>query len=245
LRNNLAREGVAGSMTDSLGDRIKRYESVSSPKLLPRTPLFIRVDGKAFHSWTRALDRPFDGSFIRAMVQAARYTAAEMQGFKLGYVQSDEATFMLSDYDSEQSQGWFGYELNKIVSVSASLFAAAFNTSVCGAVAGKLATFDSRAFSVPLDDAPNVFVWRQKDWGRNSVQMLTRAHFSHRELTGKKTSDMHEMLHSKGINWADLPAQLKNGTFIHSDGSISHDYMTYEEIQPFLKGNFTDSRKVT
>jgi tRNA(His) 5'-end guanylyltransferase len=222
-------------MTDSLGDRIKRYESVSSPRLLTKCPVFIRVDGKAFHSWTRSLDKPFDGSFIKSMVVAAKETAEQMQGFKLGYVQSDEATFMLSDYDSEKSQGWFGYELNKIVSISASLFTAHFN-EINPYMCSSLALFDSRAFNVPLDDAPNVFVWRQKDWHRNSLQMLARAHFSHRELNGKKAPDMHEMLHAKGINWADLPAQLKNGTFIHSDGSVSHDYMTYEELRPYLKG---------
>ena len=106
----------------SLGDRIKRYEAVSRHTLTPNTPLFIRVDGRAFHTLTKSCDKPFDFNLVDAMTHAAKETAKEMQGFKLGYVQSDEATFMLSDFDRITSEGWFGYDLNKVVSLSAALF---------------------------------------------------------------------------------------------------------------------------
>ena len=222
---------------DSLGDRIKRYERTQNPLLMTKVPLFIRIDGKAFHTWTRGCEKPFDQRLVNAMVNAAIYTAKEMQGFVLGYVQSDEATFMLSDYTSYESQGWFGYELNKIVSVSASLFTAYFNHEAEWRFAGEgrgPAFFDSRAFSVPHSDAPNVFIWRQQDWVRNSVQMLARSVFSHKELLNKRIPEIHEMLHAQGVNWAMLPNQLKNGTFITPGGSTDFGKLSYDAITELL-----------
>jgi tRNA(His) 5'-end guanylyltransferase len=205
-------------MPDSLGDRIKRYESVSNHHLTPRSPLLIRVDGRAFHTYTKGFRRPFDSVLMGAMVGAAIDTSRDMQGFKLAYTQSDEATFLLTDYDDLDTQGWFGSELNKVVSLSASLFTAHFNRRMPGLVdQGRLATFDARAFNVPRDDAPNVFIWRQQDWHRNSLQMLAGAHFSHKELQGKKQRDMHDMLHGVGVNWAHLQPREKDGTFILRD----------------------------
>ena len=111
----------------NIGERIKRYEKAYDFKLTPRSCLFIRVDGKAFHTFTKHCAKPFDHALMDAMEGAARATADEMAGFKLGFVQSDEATFMLTDFDRHETQGWFGYELNKVVSISASLFTAHFN----------------------------------------------------------------------------------------------------------------------
>ena len=170
------------------------------------------------------------------MVYAAEQTAAEMQGFKLAYIQSDECTFMLTDFDTLQTQGWFGYELSKILSVSASLFTAHFNKHYFWMYRDDYtpAVFDSRAFIVPKEDAANVFIWRQKDWVRNSVQMLARAHFSHKQLDRKSIPEIHEMLHTKGINWAHLDPQLKNGTFIYSDFSKGHIEVDYTTLNKYL-----------
>lgn len=219
----------------NIGERIKRYEWASNYSLTPRSCLFIRIDGKAFHTFTRGCDKPFDQKLIDSMVQAGIDTAKEMMGFKLAYLQSDECTFMLTDFDTLQTQGWFGYELNKIVSVSASMFTAYFNR----AYGSDNAIFDSRAFIVPEDDAPNVFIWRQRDWERNSIQMLSRSHFSHSELNKKKVPEMHNMLHQKGVNWSELNDQLKNGTFITKDFELLHNKMDYEQINNIL----TQSRK--
>jgi tRNA(His) 5'-end guanylyltransferase len=170
------------------------------------------------------------------MLYATRQTAADMQGFKLAYTQSDEATFLLTDFETHDTQGWFDYELNKVVSISASLFTAYFNDTYEGPwVPGHtLATFDSRAFIVPTDDAPNVFIWRQRDWERNSVQMLARAHFSHNQLHEKGHAEIHEMLHGVGVNWADLPERLKNGTFVLRDGTMASEKLGYEEIRALI-----------
>ena len=145
---------------------------------------------------------------------------------------------MLTDFDTLQTQGWFDYELNKIVSISASAFTAHFNHlwDFGHAAVGeyKPAMFDSRAFVVPEDDAPNVFIWRQRDWERNSIQMLAQAHYSQKELQGKKTSDLHELLHQKNINWAHLSEQLKNGTFVKSDGKLLYNKMDYYNLKDYF-----------
>lgn len=221
-------------MKDALGDRIKRYELASQPQLLPRCPVIVRVDGKAFHTWTKPFAKPFDNSIVDAMVGAAFETGHQMQGFKLGYVQSDEATFLLTDYEQLSTQPWFGYELNKVVSVSASMFTAQFNRSF-QSLNLPLAYFDSRAFNVPEDDVANVFVWRQKDWRRNSIQMLARSRFSHRDLLGKNTAEMHAMLDGTSVFWSDLPDQLKYGTFVLPDGSRITEELDYSAIVALAK----------
>jgi tRNA(His) 5'-end guanylyltransferase len=218
-------------INDSLGDRIKRYEAVTQHVLTPNSPVLIRVDGKAFHTWTRGMNRPFDHRLIEAMRTATCMTGLQMQGFKLAYTQSDEATFLITDTDSHETQGWFGYELGKIVSITASVFTAYFNREFDEKPP---AFFDARAFTVPAADVPNVFVWRQKDWARNSIQMLARATFSHKELEGKRIPEIHEMLHGVGINWADLSPYLKNGTFVGRAGEYMCDEWKYDDVLEYL-----------
>ncbi len=225
---------------DSLGDRIKRFEAVSKLRLMPKMPVIIRVDGKAFHTFTRGCDRPFDSWLHESMVSAAEKVAKEIQGFKCAYVQSDEVTFALTDYDTRETDSWFGYEIPKLVSVSAALMTAHFNyffakykgteptTRTC-------AVFDSRAFNVPIHDVPNVFVWRAKDWHRNSVQMYARAHFAHKALHGMKLDDIHEMLYTVGKNWTtDLNPQEKNGTFLIGKERRADILPTYENINGII-----------
>ena len=45
---------------DSLGDRMKKYEGVSRNYLTRRVPVIIRLDGKAFHTFTKGFKKPFD-----------------------------------------------------------------------------------------------------------------------------------------------------------------------------------------
>jgi len=111
----------------SLGDRMKDYERVSKGLLTPRSPVIVRVDGKAFHTYTKGFDRPFDSRIITSMVESAIEVAKQIQGFKMAYIQSDEASFVFTDYDDINTQGWFSYELQKIVSISASVMTAHFN----------------------------------------------------------------------------------------------------------------------
>ena len=177
-------------MKTSLGDRIKKYERVFKQSAVPNMPVIIRVDGKAFHTFTKRCVRPFDSTIIDSMIEAAVYTAERMQGFKAAYVQSDEVSFALTDYDSFESEGWFDYELPKLISTSAALMSVAFFNAIENRNAlmineRNIPTFDSRAFTVPRSEVINTFLWRALDWKRNSVQMLAQANFSHKQLHGK------------------------------------------------------------
>lgn len=236
-------------MNDSLGDRMKtNYEDRAKAALLRRTPVIIRVDGKAFHTFTRGCEKPFDADIISCMQKAATRVASEMQGFKMGFVQSDEASFLLTDYDNLETEAWFDYKVQKMASVTASMMSVFFNDEAkymkdyaqahqgnCS-LPDKLALFDARCFNLPETEVANYFLWRAKDWERNSLQMYSRANFSQKELHGKNRQGMHDMLHSIGKNWAtDLTDQQKNGTWIAKD--LSSDYSitpVWESIYRFM-----------
>lgn len=206
---------------NDIGDRMKRnYEAPSRHLLTRRVPVIVRVDGRAFHTFTRGMEKPFSQRLIDAMVNAACSVSEDMQGFKLGYVQSDEASFLLTDYDELTTEPWFGYVQSKVETAAASMMTAAFNYEL----GTSRATFDARAFNIPEADVANYFLWRMKDWERNSVSMYCNASFSAKEMHGKGRADQHEMLYSVGKNWTkDLSDQIRNGTVIMPGGSwVSH-----------------------
>lgn len=204
-------------MGDSLGDRMKKYyEERSRFKLTRRVPVVMRIDGRAFHTLTkRHCQRPFDENFQDCMYKAALAVLDDTQGAKCAYIQSDEISVLLTDYDQITTEAWFDYEIDKITTSAATTASVEFTL-----LFGQRARFDARAFNIPRNDVTNYFIWRQKDWIRNSVQMLGRAHFSHKELNRKKQSDIHEMLHGIGVNWAHLEPSWKNGILVYrKDGS--------------------------
>ena len=224
-------------MPDSIGDRFKtNYENPYRVYLTRRTPVVIRVDGRAFHTLTKQFTQdsePFSHGFIRAMQLAAQITAGQMQGFKLAYIQSDEASFMLTDYNTLQTQPWFGYNKSKLETTSASLMTAGFAHALQSLGIQELATFDARAYNVPESEVANYFLWRAKDWHRNSIQMYAQSVFSHTELQGKSCGDIHEMLHDRGRNWtSDCTDFEKNGTFIvNKSGKLREDVLpNYADI---------------
>jgi tRNA(His) 5'-end guanylyltransferase len=201
-------------MPDSLGDRMKQnYENRARYYLTRRTPVIVRVDGRAFHSLP--LKKPFDWKFVDAMILGALHVAGDMQGFKMGYVQSDEASFVMTDYDDLQTQGWFNYNKAKIESITASGMTAAVGRGLRLMGIKNLAMFDARAFNIPESEVANYFLWRAMDWSHNSISMYAQSFFSHQELHKKSCADMHEMLHNIGCNWStDLMDFTKNGIFI-------------------------------
>lgn len=198
-------------MKHAIGDRMKEnYELRYKIKLTRRTPVILRLDGRTFHTLTRRCEKPFDNSFQRAMEATAHHLCREIQGAKIAYTQSDEISVLLIDYDRFSTEAWFDYNLQKMVSVAASMASVRFNSQW----ESNNACFDCRAFNIPREDVANYFVWRQQDWCRNSVQGLAQAHFSHRQLHGMNQANLHEILHGKGVNWADLDPVWKNGTFL-------------------------------
>jgi tRNA(His) guanylyltransferase len=206
-------------MKDSLGDRMKDLEGRSRYFLPRRAYTLIRLDGKAFHTYTRKSEKPFDMGLVSDMQETTRLLCANMQGCKIGYTQSDEITLVLTDFDDTYTAAWYDGNLQKIVSVSASMASAYFNKLRC---ARKYETnytpavFDSRAWSISDPwEVYNTFLWRQKDCTKNSIQMVARALASHKECTNKNFSQLNELIFQKGKNFNDYPTDCKRGAFIY------------------------------
>lgn len=201
---------------DNLGDRMKAYESAFRPFFPQRIPIIIRVDGKAFHTYTAKCDKPFDDKLIEVMNLTAKHLCANIPGAKLAYVQSDEISIFVHGYESIESQPWFGGNINKIVSITAAMASATFtaNSPLIWNGEVKPAIFDSRAFLLPEKEVCNYFIWRQQDWTRNSVQTLARSLYSHKQCDNKNNSELQEMCFQKGKNWNDLETRYKRGRCI-------------------------------
>jgi tRNA(His) 5'-end guanylyltransferase len=208
------------------------YERRYKIGLTRRTPVIIRVDGRAFHTLTRGCHQPFDDVIMDSMAAGALRVLENAQGAKLAYVQSDEVSFLLTDYDSLHTEAWFGNDLCKIVSVSASLMTVGFNQHrQWRAPFTTRGDFDSRAFNVPEAEVANYFLWRAQDWARNSLSMYAGHFFSHKQMYGKNRHKLHEMLHGIGKNWAnDLTQREKNGTFVMR---VNGKWEEVRDVQPY------------
>lgn len=200
---------------DDLGDRMKGYEDVPRIRLVPRMPVILRLDGKAFHTLTRGMQKPWDERFQRCMWDATRALCAEIQGVQVAYTQSDEISLFLIDYKALDSCAWFDYGLQKMVSVSASIATDAFKDSFRALFPDRVEKakirFDSRAFNLPREEVTNYFIWRQQDAVRNSISSAAQSVYSHGELHGKSQKEQQELLFQKGINWNDYPTAQRRG----------------------------------
>jgi tRNA(His) 5'-end guanylyltransferase len=193
---------------------MKEYEYVERKYLTKRVPVIIRIDGKAFHTYTRGMDNPFDSNFHNTMIHTARYLCENIQGCMLAYTQSDEISLLLTDYKTIKTEPWFDYNVQKLTSVSASLATARFN-SIIPVENNGLAMFDSRVFNLPKDEVCNYFLWRQRDAERNSIQSLGQEYFSHKQLQGKSNSDVQDMLMLEmDVNWNELRTWKKRGSCV-------------------------------
>lgn len=121
---------------NSLGDRMKNnYENRAKAYLLRRTPVIIRLDGKAFHTFTRGFAKPFDARLMHVMQETTLELCRNIQGCVFGYTQSDEITLVLVDYNTIDTDAWFDYSVEKMCSVAASMCTLYFNrifTRICG-----------------------------------------------------------------------------------------------------------------
>lgn len=202
---------------DPLHDTLKAHEHATRHVLPRRSYTVIRVDGQTFRTYTRDLERPFDATFAGDMDAAAIAAAAHTSGFVFAYVQSDEISLLLTDVASENHEPWFGGVLPKLISVTASAVTATFNQRRTARRPGApLALFDARAFTLPDEGTvAEYFMWRQRDASKNSISMAASAHFSHGQLKGLNSSDKRELLLARaGIDWADYPAEFRQGRVI-------------------------------
>jgi tRNA(His) guanylyltransferase len=201
---------------DKFGDRMKGYEASYRMKLPKRMPVIIRIDGTHFHTYTKGMKKPFDEDLAYAFWETCKYLAKNIMGCKVVYHQSDEISLLLTNYHKLTTQSWFDNNLQKMVSVSASLATAKFNEIMREKYPDKpLATFDSRAWVLPPDEVCNYFLWRQQDATKNSISMVAQANFPHKQLQNLNGKEMQDKLMvEKGINWNDLPTWQKRGTCI-------------------------------
>jgi tRNA(His) 5'-end guanylyltransferase len=212
---------------DDLSERMKSYEAAFKYKLLRRGYTMIRIDGKAFHTYTKGLDKPFDWGLVEDMDATATYLCKEIQGAVCAFVQSDEISILVCDFENINTSAWFDNNLQKMCSVSASIATARFNQLRTSRVISsgkiltdfddmKLGVFDSRVYQLPTKtEVENYFIWRQQDTVKNSISSLAQSMFSHKELNGKNGNQKQEMMFAKnGTNWNDISDFLKRGRLI-------------------------------
>lgn len=224
----------------TIGDRMKNnYENITRYYLTRRMPVIIRIDGKAFHTFTKGFKKPFDDVLVKTMQDTMKYLCENIQGCVLGYTQSDEISLVLTDYAELTTDAWFGNNLQKMCSVSASMATIAFNKAFTRNISkqskrfyteyleekdasyietleiamNKGAMFDSRVFTIPKEEVCNYLIWRQQDATRNSILSVGIANFSQKELHCKSCNDIQDMLMlQKSINWNDYATTLKRGS---------------------------------
>lgn len=247
----------------TLRERMKQYEEVSKCYLERHTPAIIRIDGCRFSKFTRGLKKPFDENFMNVMTQTAKYLCENIQNIQMAYVASDEISLLLVDYTNPNTDAWFGYNTQKMTSVSASMTTLMFNKywRDCSkqlfesyyAYMSKddddkdeysyfekfdeknfKATFDARAFSLPKEEVVNYFVYRQQDTIRNSISSLARKYYSHKEIEGVNTTDLQEkILKAYRIDWNDCSVPQKYGVCIKRD--TDRNWVVDDNIPIFFK----------
>lgn len=214
-------------MERTLGDRMKQWEYAHRSFVGAHSYLMLRLDGRAFHSYTRGLDRPFDAGLMAAVDATMVTLCEEIDGVRLGYCQSDEISLVVTDWrfgaptpgnpkGLRSSEPWLGGVVAKIVSISAAVASVAFSEFRTSQGERSGAVFDARVWTFPSDEqgraeVGNYLLWRQRDAIKNSVTMAASAVFSHRRLQGVHTDEKRELLTGAGRPWEELPAGFRQG----------------------------------
>lgn len=219
-------------MMDDLGKRIKnQYEDRTRCFLPRRTWTILRIDGKAFHTYTRKMKTPYDSLFMNSMDETAAFLCEEIQGSVFAYVQSDEISVLITDFMKITTSAWFDGNIQKMASVGASLATGYFNKHKQFDTE-EIAFFDARVFTIPDPvEVFNYFVWRQKDCTRNSISSAAQSIYSAKQLHGKSSKNQIEMLFQKGINWNNYPYQFKRGRVV----AYNNMEWTYPEVPVFTQ----------
>jgi tRNA(His) 5'-end guanylyltransferase len=202
---------------DPLGDRMKAYEMVEAGRRAePGLPILVRLDGKAFHTFTKGLERPFDARLQGLMDATTRHLVKE-SGAIVGYTQSDEISLVLHTATA-RSEHYLGGRFQKLCSILAAMATSVFGRRLAEALpekADKSPIFDARAWTVPtLEEAANTLLWREQDATKNSIAMAAQARLSHTQLQGKSKREQQALLlATHGVDWNDYPARSKHGAW--------------------------------
>lgn len=208
------------------------YRGLTDYKILPNTPVIVMLDGRSFSQFIKhKFKLPFDNDFIDMMNKTAEYLCQKIQGCKLAYVQSDEISLLLTDYDTPKSDLFFSGRLCKMQSIIASLATARFNQlmflyelktggydwckfDAMGVLYNlkdayemiekhALYQFDCKVWPVPsANDAYAWFLYRQLDCTKNSKQQVAQTYVPHKKLLNHTTDEQVEITKADaGIDW--------------------------------------------
>ena len=223
---------------ETLSDLIKGYEANYDLTLPKRTPLILRIDGRAFHTFTKGFDKPFDEIFIKSMQETMNMLCENIPGCQFGYVESDEISLLVWETNND-AEPWFANRLQKLCSVSASMATLYFNQNFKKfssdyseeekpkhySAIEKAAIFDSRVFMIPESVINPYFIWRQNDCTRNSILGLSLSYFSHKQIQNLKCNELqNKLLTEKDVNWNDEPT-------VHKRGTCAYKVIDNEELQ--------------
>jgi tRNA(His) guanylyltransferase len=216
---------------DDLGDRMKSYEAEeTSRRFDPHLPVYARIDGRGFSKFTRHMDRPFDTRMLSAMIGTTQWLVEHTHA-AIGYVQSDEISLVWPGSETNDSH-FFAGKIQKSCSVLASMAAARFSVEYLhnfGEFSTACPHFDCRVIQLPNEiEAANMLLWRELDARKNSVSMLARHHFSHRDLQNKDQRAMLEMLADKGVRMDDQMQNFQRGTWLRR--VVEDHKLTAEEL---------------
>lgn len=234
-----------GNSKDSLGDRMKSYEELStSRQLMPNCPVYARIDGRAFHTLCKGLKKPYSMAFIQTMQEVCKYLVGET-GAVLGYVQSDEISLGWLDYSKAPFEG----RIQKLESVLASMASAKFVQYIEASKSGgglhindgmdrlwhstqiHIPSFDCRVFNVSNEaELANCFLWRENDAIKNSISGMSLSFFSHKQLQNKNSDKKIAMMKEKGYDfYRDTDEAFLRGTFFQRDNYLKT--LTDEEVE--------------
>jgi tRNA(His) 5'-end guanylyltransferase len=205
-------------MEDSLGDYLKSLERAAQPANLdPTLPIYARIDGRGFSRFTKGMMRPFDPRMTKAMAFTAQYLVEQTHAVA-AYVQSDEISLLWGP--AKGGQSFFGGKPFKLTSIISGLSTAAFTHALLNDPDGLddyarlMPHFDCRVVQPAKADAVSFFSWRGQDARRNATSQIARAHFSHKALQGKSSSEMKELLRNIGVFSEKFNPESLNGTLL-------------------------------
>ena len=224
----------------TLYERMKSYENFD--KLNKKEPVILRLDGVAFHTFTKGLNKPFDGTLSNLFMLTCEDLIKNIQNARFIYCQSDEISILLNSYEKEETQPWLDYRIEKLCSIATSLTTNSFNKYIRHIIdifnsidrpdfidkwQNKLfkANFDCRCFNLPLYEVSNYFIYRQMDCIRNSKSKFAQAYFSQKQLNNVNSDQAIEMVKTKfNIDWNETQLVQQRGFCIYKrDNDIITD----------------------
>ena len=243
----------------TLKEKHEYYRSLTDYRLLPNSYVIVMLDGRGFSKKIKnKFRKPFDERFVNAMNNTAKYLCENIGGCKFAYVQSDEISLVLTDFDTPETSSFFDYRLSKLLSICASAATAKFNAcmleaklaeslSIYASSSANVASvgevlkdnplyeFDCKAWNVPTcNDVYGWILYRQLDCIRNSKQQTAQTYFVHKELVGLNCDEQIEKLkNEKNVDWACFDNGLKYGRFIYRgiEQKISKDGTPFERMK--------------